>query len=72
MEAGPRSPHRLANPARLAVKIGVFAAASVLLAAAGLPWWAAAFFVASAALNVLAERSADAGPGSDQTRPSGG
>jgi Protein of unknown function (DUF2568) len=55
----PRSSRRLANPARLAAKIGIFAAASVLLAVTGLPWWAAAFFVVSAALNVIAERSAD-------------
>ena len=47
----------LANPARLAAKIAVFAVAAVLLAVAGLPIWAAVFFVASAALNAFAELS---------------
>jgi hypothetical protein len=53
----PRAARRLANPARLAAKIAVFAVASVLLAVAGLPIWAAVFFVASAALNAFAELS---------------
>jgi uncharacterized protein DUF2568 len=53
----PRAAGRLANPARLAAKIAVFAVASVLLAVAGLPIWAAVFFVVSAALNAFAELS---------------
>ena len=53
----PRAAGRLANPARLAAKIAVFAVAAVLLAVSGLPIWAAVFFVASAALNAFAELS---------------
>ena len=53
----PRAAGRLANPARLAAKIAVFAVAAVLLAVAGLPIWAAVFFVASAALIAFAELS---------------
>ena len=53
----PRAARRLANPARLAAKIAVFAVAAVLLAVAGLPIWAAVFFVASAALDAFAELS---------------
>jgi hypothetical protein len=53
----PRAARRLANPARLAAKIAVFAVAAVLLAVAGLPIWAAVFFVASAALIAFAELS---------------
>ena len=58
-----RTSGRLALPARLAAKIALFAAASALLAAAGLPVWAAAFFVVAAALNATAELSAQNGGG---------
>src|SRR5450755_3944320 len=56
-----RASGRLALPARLVAKIALFALASALLAAAGLPVWAAAFFVVSAALNATAELSARQG-----------
>lgn len=66
----PRASGRLAHPARLAAKIALFAVASALLAAAGLPVWAAAFFVVSAALIATAELSAaKRGDDSDPARP---
>jgi Protein of unknown function (DUF2568) len=58
-----RASGRLALPVRLAAKIALFAVASALLAVAGLPVWAAAFFVVSAALNATAGLSAHRGGG---------
>jgi hypothetical protein len=51
----PRAQRRLPHPARLAAKLALVAAASVLLAWAGLPWWGAGFFVVSAALLTFGE-----------------
>jgi hypothetical protein len=53
----PRASRRLAYPTRLAAKLALVAVAAVLLAEAELPWWGAIFFVASAALLTLGERS---------------
>ena len=53
----PRAPRRLPHPARLAGKLALVALAAVLLAWAGLPWWAAGFFVGSAALLTFGELS---------------
>jgi hypothetical protein len=55
----PNARRRLAHPARLALKLALVAAGAVLLAAAGLAWWAVAFALASAILltaGELAER----------------
>jgi hypothetical protein len=46
----PRARGRLAYPARLVAKLALFAAASVVLAATGPIWWAAAFLAVSVAL----------------------
>ena len=53
----PRARHRLDYPARLAAKLGLMAAASALLAWAGLLWWGVAFLVVSAALHSSGELS---------------
>ena len=53
----PRARRRLGAPARLAAKLALVAIAALLLAWAGLPVWAAVFFVASAALLTLGERA---------------
>jgi hypothetical protein len=57
LRLAPRARSRLPHPARLAAKLALVAAAAVLLAWAGLPWWGAIFFVVSAALLALGERS---------------
>ena len=51
----PRASRRLPHPARLAAKLALVAAAAVLLALAGLPWWGAGFFAVSAALLTFGE-----------------
>ncbi len=53
----PRAHHRLGHPARLVAKLALVAAASLLLVWAGMPWWGAIFFVASAALLTAGELS---------------
>ena len=53
----PRAQRRLGHPSRLIAKLVLVAAAAVLLAWAGLPLWAAIFFVASAALLTAGELS---------------
>jgi Protein of unknown function (DUF2568) len=53
----PRAQRRLGHPARLVAKLALVAAASLLLVWAGLPWWGAIFFVASAALLTAGELS---------------
>ena len=53
----PRAQRRLGHPARLAAKLALVAAASLLLLCVGLPWWGAIFFVASAALLTAGELS---------------
>jgi hypothetical protein len=53
----PRAQRRLGHPARLTAKLVLVAAASLLLAWAGLLLWAAIFFVASAALLTAGELS---------------
>jgi hypothetical protein len=55
LRLAPRARRRLDHPARLAAKLALVAAASALLARAGLPWWGAACFVVSAALLTLGE-----------------
>jgi hypothetical protein len=50
VQLAPRASHRLANPARLALKLALVAIAASLLAASGPPRWAAAFAVVAAAL----------------------
>ena len=57
LRLAPRARHRLPHPARLIAKLALVAAAGALLAWADLPWWGAIFFVASAALLTLGERS---------------
>ena len=42
----PKASRRLADPARLAVEAGVFAAATVGVALVGHPWWAVALATA--------------------------
>ena len=53
----PRAQRRLGHPSRLVAKLALVAAASLLLVWAGLPWWGAIFFVASAALLTAGELS---------------
>jgi Protein of unknown function (DUF2568) len=53
----PRARRRLGHPARLVAKLALVAAASLLLVWAGLSWWGAIFFVASAALLTAGELS---------------
>ena len=55
LRLAPRARRRLPHPARLAAKLALVAAASVLLAWAGLPWWGAGFVVVSAALLTFGE-----------------
>jgi hypothetical protein len=50
-----RARGRLRHPARLAAKLALIAAASLLLAVSGLAWWAVAFLVVSAALHSAGE-----------------
>jgi hypothetical protein len=57
LRLAPRAPRRLPHPARLAAKLALVALASVLLAWAGLPWWAAGFFFGSAVLLTFGELS---------------
>ena len=57
LRLAPRAKRRLPHPARLVAKLALVTAAAVLLARAGLPWWGAIFFVVSAALLTLGERS---------------
>jgi hypothetical protein len=65
----PRAPRRLAGPAAFVAKLGLFTVAAALLALAGSPWWALAFWAFSAAALTSAEvssrRTATAAPPGD-------